>query len=223
LTAPEAYEEPLRQLQAKMQATSVGARHAAGSQTRNYAFGVPSPVRPIWFTEGAYYADDDKPSEPYHNWLKPLDSEVEAAGWQVKFNTLLLTYGVERIIYHSGTIGSLNNEDLAGVFFEWAGTPRKMLVAQSALASLLVPPVRPLGRLGSPQGTAAYGFESQGRTIIVAWAVEEAKPAIVSIAGKSWKAVDLQGNQLNAESVAVTERPVYFVTEKTKPEMLPWP
>ena len=126
---------------------------------------------------------------------------MEAAEWQVKFNTLLLSYGVERIIYHSGTIGSLNNEDLAGIFFEWAGTPRKMLVTQSALANLLVPPVRPLGRLASPPDTAAYGFESQGRTVIVAWAIEEAKPATVSIAGKGWKAVDLQGNQLNTESV----------------------
>jgi hypothetical protein len=201
LTAPEAYEEPLRQLQAKMQATRV--------------------VRPIWFTEGAYYADDDKPFEPYRSWLKPLDSEAEAAAWQVKFNTLLLSYGVERIIYHSGTIGRLNDEDLAGIFFEWAGMPRKMLATQSALANLLVPPIRPLGRLASPQGTAAYGFESQGRTVIVAWTPEEAKPVTISVAGKGWKAADLQGNQLNTESVIVTERPVYFVTERTKPEVFP--
>jgi hypothetical protein len=210
LTAPEAYEEPLRQLQAKMQAINVGARHA-------------SPVPPIWFTEGAYYADDDKPFEPYRDWLKPLDREVEAAEWQVKFDTLLLSYGVERIIYHSGTIGSLNDEDLSGIFFEWVGTPRKMLVTQSALANLFAPPVRPLGRLASPQDTAAYGFESQGRTILVAWAAEEAKPATISLAGKGWRAVDLQGNRLNVESVTLTERPVYFVTEALKPKMLPWP
>jgi len=202
LTAPEAYEEPLQQLRAKMAATRVN--------------------RPIWFTEGAYYADDDKPVEPYHEWLKPLDSEAEAAGWQVKFDTLLLTYGVERIIYHSGTIGGLNHEDLAGIFFEWAGTPRKMLATQSTLANLLVPPVRPLGRFASPQDTAAYGFESQGRTIIVAWAAEEAKPAAVPLTGKDWRAVDLQGNPLNKASIAVTERPVYFVTEGTKPDTLPW-
>ncbi len=204
LTAPEAYEEPLRQLREKM--------------------GTSRLVRSIWFTEGAYYADDDKPFEPYRSWLKPLDSEVEAAEWQVKFDTLLLSYGVERIIYHSGTIGSLNNEDLAGIFFEWAGTPRKMLVTQSALANLLAPPVRPLGRLKPPEDMAAYGFESQGRTIIVAWALEVGannhSPLQI---GKGWKAVDLQGSPLSAESVVVTERPVYFVTERIKPETLPWP
>jgi hypothetical protein len=189
-------------LQAKMQATRV--------------------VRPIWFTEGAYYADDDKPFEPYRDWLKPLDSEAEAAEWQVKFDTLLLSYGVERIIYHSGTIGSLNNEDLAGIFFEWAGTPRKMLVTQSALANLLVPPVRPLGRLAAPQDTAAYGFESHGRTVIVVWTAEEAQPTTVFLTGKGWKAVDIQGNPLSTENLVVTERPIYFVTEETKPVALPW-
>jgi hypothetical protein len=202
LTAPEAYEEPLRQLREKMR--------SAGAE------------KPIWFTEGAYYADDDKPSEPYRSWLKPVDSEIEAAEWQVKFNTLLLTYGVERIIYHSGTTGSLNNEDLSGIFFEWAGTPRKMLVTQSAMADLLVPPIRPLGRLDSPQDMAAYGFESQGRTIIVAWAMEEAKPTSIPMGPKGWKAVDLQGNQLNAQSLTVTERPIYFMTEGTGYKQLPW-
>jgi hypothetical protein len=128
-----------------------------------------------------------------YTWLKPLDGEAEAAEWQVKFDTLLLSYGVERIIYHSGTIGSLNHEDLAGIFFEWAGTPRKMLVAQSALANLLAPPVQSLGRLKAPEGLAAYGFESQGRTIIVAWAAEAGANNHSPLqAGKDWKAVDLQ-------------------------------
>jgi hypothetical protein len=202
LTAPEAYEEPLRQLRAKMQAS-----------------GTP---RPIWFTEGAYYADDDKPFEPYRSWLKPVDSEVEAAEWQVKFDTLLLAYGAERIVYHSGTIGSLNNEDLSGIFFEWAGAPRKMLVTQAALANLLVPPVRPLGRLESPPGIAAYGFESQGRTVLVVWAKQETQPTTIPLTGGNWNAIDLQGNQLDTENVLVTERPVYLTREGTNPGQLPW-
>jgi hypothetical protein len=202
LTASEAYEASLRQLREKM--------------------GTSRPARPIWFTEGAYYADDDKPFEPYHSWLKPLDSEAEAAEWQVKFDTLLLTYGVERIIYHSGTIGSLNNEDLAGIFFEWAGTPRKMLVTQATMANLLVPPIRPLGRLKAPEGMAAYGFESQGRTVIVVWALEEAGPMSLSVAGKTWKVVDLQGNPLDVQTVLVTERPTYLVADETGRETLPW-
>ena len=197
LTAPEEYEEPLRRLRARMR--SVGAD------------------KPIWFTEGAYYADDDKPFEPYGSrWLKPLEDEVEAAEWQVKFNTLLLTYGVEKIIYHSGTMGSLNNESLPGIFFEWAGAPRKMLVTQAAMANLFLDSASPLGRLEAPEMVRAYGFDINGRRIIVAWVEEDSEPVEISLTGKHWRAIDVQGNELRDYSVKLTERPVYLVAKEAE-------
>jgi hypothetical protein len=203
LTTPDAYEEPLQQLREKMR--------SAGAD------------KPIWFTEGAYYADDDMPFEPFDStWLKPAESEIEAAEWQVKFNTLLLAYGAEKIIYHSGTPGSLNNESLSGIFFEWAGAPRKMTATQSAMANLLVPPIRSLGRLEGPEMIKAYGFETDGQTVIVAWAKEDTATREISLAGKAWRAVDLQGNELKPDSVLLTERPVYFVSKGTKLRELPW-
>jgi len=203
LASPEAYEQPLQRLRQKIQSTGAD--------------------KPIWFTEGAYYADDDKPFEPYDStWLKPVDSETEAAEWQVKLNTLLLAYGAEKIIYHSGTPGTLNNESLSGIFFEWAGAPRKMLVTQAAMANLLVPPMRSLGCIASPKTVKAYAFESQGRKVVVAWTIEGAEPVNVSLAQTDWDAVDLQGNALIAPHVAVTHRPVYFVTKEAKPHDFPW-
>ena len=203
LTAPDTYEETLRELREKMQ--SVGAE------------------RPIWFTEGGYYADDDKPFEPYNSpWLEPVDSEVEASEWQVKLNTLLLAYGAETIIYHAGTCGSLNNEGLEGIFFEWAGEPRKMLVTQSAMANLLSPPIRSLGLIKSPEELTAYGFESDGQTVIVAWAKEGTGEREISLAGKPWRVVEFQGNELKVDRISLTGRPVYFVAEGTMPEEFPW-
>jgi hypothetical protein len=201
LTAPEEYEEPLRRLRHLMR--------SAGAD------------KPIWFTEGAYYADDDRPFEPYKAWLKPLESEVEAAEWQVKFNALLLAYGVERIIYHSGTSGSLNNESLSGIFFEWRGTPRKMLVTQAAMANLLGAETKPLGRVEAPEGVRAYRFLTEGGTVIVAWTEEDA--GLVRIApSKPWRAVDIQGNELEADEVTLRGRPVYFVAKGTHLKELPW-
>lgn len=203
LTEPDAYEETLRQLRSRMR--------SAGAD------------KPIWFTEGAYYADDDTSIEPYDStWLRPVDSEIEAAEWQVKFNTILLAYGVEKIIYHSGTPGSLNNDSLSGIFFEWAGTPRKMLVAQSAMANLLLPPVRSLGPLKSPETVKSYGFETDGRTVIIAWVKEGAEPRTISISGKTWRAMDIQGNELKVDSVSLSERPIFFVAKGTKLKELPW-
>jgi len=203
LTSPEAYEQPLRRLREKMR--------SLGSD------------KPIWFTEGAYYADDDKPYEPFDStWIKPVYSEAEAAEWQIKFNTILLAYGAEKIIYHSGTPGSLNNESLSGIFFEWAGAPRKMLVTQSAMANLLSPPIRSFGPAEGPGDIKSYRFETNGRTVIVAWLKEGLKPQRISLASEQWRAVDLQGNEIKAESVDLTERPVYFIAQGTTGGKLPW-
>jgi len=213
LTAPDTYEEPLQRVREQMNSLGVDI--------------------PVWLTEGAYYADDDKPfepwklawlkSEPWNNaWLEPLDSEINASEWQVKFNTLLLAYGAERIFYHSGASSSLNNEWLQGIFFEWAAAPRKMLVAQSAMANLLSPPIRPLGLIKSPKELKAYGFESDGRTVIVAWAKEGAGKREVFLDGKPWQVVDLQGNELDVDRISLTGRPVYFVAEGTMPKELLW-
>ncbi|MBN2129526.1 MAG: carbohydrate binding domain-containing protein [Sedimentisphaerales bacterium] len=203
LKAPDAFEQPLRQLRRRMR--------QAGAD------------KPIWFTEGAYYADDDMSYEPYEStWLTPVTSEVEAAEWQVKFNTLLLACGAEKIIYHSGTPGSLNNESLSGIFFEWAAAPRKMLATQAAMANLLVPPVRSLELPVAPDHLKAYGFESYRRTVIVAWAAEGAGPVTVSWTKGTWKAVDLLGNELDVTHLAITQRPVYLVSQKSKPGMVPW-
>jgi len=177
--------------------------------------------KPIWFTEGAYYADDDMPFEPYTAWLKPLDSELEASEWQVKFNTILMAYGVEKIIYHSGTPGSLNSESLDGILFEWAGTPRKMLVTQSAMANLFKTPIHSLGRIDAPEKISAYGFDTNDQTVIVAWS-EEGTKLEISLAGKSWRVVDIQGNELKTDSVTLTERPIYFVSKEKGMKELPW-
>lgn len=213
LTAPDAYEEPLRRLRERMRSAGLDI--------------------PIWFTEGAYYADDDKPFEPWklawlklepwsNTWLEPLDSEINASEWQVKFNTLLLAYGTEKIFYHSGASSGLNNEWLQGIFYEWAAAPRKMLVAQSAMANLLSPPIKSLGLIESPEELKAYGFESDGRIVIVTWAQEGAGKREISLAGKLWKVIDLQGNELEVDRISLTGRPVYFVAEGTMPKELPW-
>lgn len=194
VTAPEEYDRPFSQLRAKMRESNAD--------------------KPIWFTEGAYYADDDTPIKPYSSWLKPLDSELEASEWQVKFNAIILAYGVEKIIYHSGTPGSLNNESLDGIFFEWAGEPRKMLITQSAMSNIIRPPISSLGRLDSPDKVNAYGLICDGQTVVIAWADVGAKIDI-SISEK-WQAIDIQGNKIESDKLTLTERPVYFISKEVE-------
>ncbi len=192
LTAPEEYEEPLAKLRELMRKNGKDI--------------------PIWFTEGAYYADDDTPVDPFSEWLKPLGSEAEAAEWQVKFNIILMAYGVEKIIYHSGTPGSLNNESLSGIFFEWAGEPRKMLVTQSVMSNIFSDTLNSFGKIHAPEKVKAYRFESNSQTAIVAWMEEGAESQKVTIKNEIWRVLDLQGNEIKGDEVILTERPVYFIS-----------
>ncbi|MGQ9610457.1 MAG: carbohydrate binding domain-containing protein [bacterium] len=191
LTSPEQYDQPMAELRELM---------------RKYDMD-----KPIWFTEGSYYADDDTPVEPFSEWLKPLESEIQASEWQIKFNTILMSYGVKKIIYHSGTPGSINNESLSGIFFEWAGEPRKMLVTQSAMSNIFADNFKPIGKVKAPEKVKAYGFESNGKTIVIAWMEEGAKPTKIFLEGKSCNIIDLQGNVIKSNEIILTERPIYLV------------
>jgi len=202
LTTPDSYEIPMKELREQMRSVNMD--------------------KPIWFTEGAYYADDIMPYKPYTSWLKTLDSEKEAAEYQVKFNTILLAYGVEKFIYHSGTPGSINNDSLSGIFFKWGGTPRKMLVTQSAMSNILRLPIKSLGKIETSDSLKAYKFESDGRTVIVVWVEEGAKELGINLTEKGWQVLDIQGNPLETQNMVITEMPVYFVMEGIWTGKLPW-
>ena len=110
---------------------------------------------------------------------------------------------------------------ISGIFFEWAGAPRKVLVTQAAMANLLVPPIKTLGRLPSPDHVSAYGFQTSGRVVIVAWSDEHTQRADVP-SSKGWWVYDLQGNELDTVSFRITTRPACPVLRATTLTDLPW-
>ena len=62
--------------------------------------------RPIWITETAYSADDEPwitPANVYLTTPAYLASERMQAEYEVRYNTILLANGVEKIFYHAGT------------------------------------------------------------------------------------------------------------------------
>jgi len=185
-------------------------RYIAGFESLNEMMEKAGRPRPIWFTEGAYYADDDPPYEPYHSsWMKLVDSEMECAAYQVRFDAILLSYGARKIIYHSGTPGSLNDEELSGIFFEWEGAPRKMAVSQSVLTSLLGPDTRALGSMS--EQIRAYAFYSRGRTVVVLWN-DGFDRFTVTATGKA-RLLDIVGGEVEGRKTPITDTPCYVVLE----------
>ena len=52
--------------------------------------------------------------------------------------------------------------------------------------------------------------------------MEEYTKIEISLAGSLWRMVDLQGNELETDSITLKERPVYFVSEGKGLKGLPW-
>jgi len=95
------------------------------------------PEIPIWVTECGTYADDDLPVSPAFHWNAILGSERQCSEYLVRFAAVTLGHGVEKIFCHAGTVGTLNEENTEGIFFEYGGAPRKMLPAQAVSCRLI--------------------------------------------------------------------------------------
>jgi hypothetical protein len=186
-------------------------RYLAGLEGLNAAMEKAGGRKPIWDTEGAYYADDDVPFAPFTWWGTQLETERECAAYQVRLDVILIAAGTRKIIYHSGTPGSLNREDPAGIFFEWDGAPRKMAASQAALTALLGLDTVSLGALS--ETPRAYGFRSRGKTVVVVWNDGEGDFALTP--GREARLLDIVGNEVKERSVALGETPCYLVLDGT--------
>lgn len=172
-------------------------------------------AKPIWVTELGCYADDDPAITPFaasfgddamRNALKA--SEQEAAEWLIKFSTLVFANGGEKIFLHAGTCGEINGDSTGGTFFKSGGTPRKLLPAVAAMATLLPPSARFERAESLGDQVTAYWFTSGSKRVAVTWSQDgELHPLR---APAQAQVLDLMGNPAaNAKEVGGT--PVYLV------------
>ena len=193
--------------------------------------------KPIWATEAAYYGIDEY---PYLPWQPPvnhfaanrlLKNEQQAGDYIVRFSTIMLAYGVEKIFWHEPVVDDANKgiTDIENLFIGPGGLPRKPYVAIAALANVLGPTPVPGGQWQAPkemseQSTAhvhGYAFDCGDHSVLIAWATgtEGAKGAE---AAEAWAltrpaqthAQNIAGAALEDRTVALSESPV-FITSKT--------
>ncbi|HIQ21926.1 MAG TPA: hypothetical protein EYH34_11930 [Planctomycetes bacterium] len=200
---PELYERPLADTWGKMQRRG--------------------EAKPIWLTEFGCYADDDPYLTPSRigdaamsraNW----PSEREAAEALVQTAAVFLSHGVRKIFFHAGTCGTINGRDGGGIFFEYAGAPRKMYVAVSVLANLLgpnpqpVPLTKPMATAtGSPQPSRlhAYLFKTPSGAVAILWSRAH-KPIEFELPG-TVRALDIMGNPRPGKTLKPTCTPIYLL------------
>ena len=189
-------------------------RYLAELERMNQMLREAGRTVPIWFTEGAYYGDDDLATEPYQPGdplLRPLESELLCASYQARLNMILLSQNVRRIIYHAGAVGPLNDDYPGGIFFTWDGAPRKMVAAQAAMSRLLGPDTECVGSLW--ERPRSFAFRSRGRTVVGLWDEEGEGRTLETAAAAPVQVLDLVGAQVEEARVMLGETPYYVVVE----------
>ncbi len=169
--------------------------------------------KPIWLTEYGYYADDE-PSRvpmPYSSFNTPLESEQLQAAYAVRWATVVLAGGVEKVFYHAGTCDTLNRDSLQGIFFEYAGTPHKIYAAQAVMSHLLTPQMRFLQRLVLPEKVRGYLFGDGDRLVAVVWAVRGAQPPAIRLADTRVQLCDIAGRPQQSRQFTPSGTPVYLI------------
>jgi hypothetical protein len=182
---------------------------------------------PIWVTECGYYGEDDRPWSP---WVAPkghfsathlLPDERRCSDYTIRFALIMLAHGVEKIFYHQGCEGEVNNGsvDLENPLLGPRAMPQKLSSAHATLANLLGPRPRFAGALAKsdPRGSPAesvhgFAFQCGNRAVLSAWVGERAS------AQSSWgievpshvKACNIVGAPLSTTTVELGSSPIYL-------------
>jgi hypothetical protein len=157
-----------------------------------------------------HYGEDDLPFTPFSpgdSLMRPLDSELECAAYQARFNVILMSQNVRMIIYHAGTGGSLNDPSVGGVFFKWDGAPRKMAISQSVMTSLFGGDTRYIG--SASDRVRSFAFHSRGRTVVAIW--DEKRQHLALTPPRGAEVIDLAGARVKNAHVTLDEIPCYIV------------
>jgi hypothetical protein len=174
--------------------------------------------KPIWVTEFSYYAVDNLPRRPFvpqpEAWAEErlLDSERQCADYTLRFFTVMLSHGVQKIFIHSGANGTVNEPNFECALFDHDGAPRKLLPALAMLTQVLGPSPECTGmkRIGTDAHVA--GFETGRQAVLVLWQAEDGRgPDLLLPSGSDLTWMDAMGRKTNARPTKLSNSLTYLV------------
>ena len=169
--------------------------------------------KPIWLTEYGYYADDEPWAVPMPSsgFNRPLASESLQCAYAVRWATLMLANGVDKVFYHAGTCDGVNSDSLQGIFYEYGGQPHKIYAAQAVMSHLFTPACRFVKRLALGQGAKGYLFRDGGRLVAVVWAPRGVRPKPIELGDNRLRVWDIMGRPQKAGRLALSGTPLYVL------------
>ena len=183
-------------------------------------------VRPIWFTEFAYYADDDCWIEPFNTFLNfsgagagyHQANERIQAEYQVRIAVTMFAHGVDKLFFHAGTGSAINHGNLWTMFLRYGSEPFKNYETQAVMARLLTPDCKFIKRLLPDEPVKAYLFGDGKQTVAVVWSPAGENPKPVQLTGAKLQLWDLVGRQQASRTFTPSGSPVYIIGEGVSPE-----
>jgi len=170
--------------------------------------------KPIWITEFSYYGIDNPPRIPFipepNVWAEDrlLDDEKRCADYTIRFLTIMLYEGVERVFLHSGTDSAVNEPVTECCFFDYGGVPRKVAPALAVFCSLMGSKRMPMSISKSPNGFYGMVFEADKNAVAVLWSTGS---TMTLDAPQGTRCLDEMGNVQSNKALKISQSPVYVV------------
>jgi len=182
--------------------------------------------RPIWFTEFAYYADDETWIEPFNAFISfsgagagyHLPNEQIQAQYQVRIAVTMFAHGVDKLFFHAGTGSAINHGNLWTMFLRYGSEPFKNYASQAVMAKLLTPDCKFVKKLLPGEPVKAYLFGDGKQTVGVVWTTAGEKPKEVQLTNTKLQWWDLVGRPQASRKFTPSETPVYIVGEGVSAE-----
>jgi hypothetical protein len=174
--------------------------------------------KPVWITEFGYYAVDDPPRKPFFLSgtseldMPILENEKQCADFTVRFFTVMLSRGVEKVFIHSGASGAVNASALECPLFADPGSPRKLFPALAVFTDILGANPKSAGWRSLGPGMYCFAFETGSKAVLVMWRDESVSSApIAPPRGKDLVWMDEMGRKLPNAPGELSPSPVYLV------------
>ena len=168
-------------------------------------------AKPLWMTEFSYFGTDDLPRKPFVPipglWSEPqLLSEKQVADYIVRYATIFLGRGGEKIFLHSGCTGSVNKPGTESCLFA-DGAVRKAFPALAVFNENMGAAPRYVADRALADGFG-FAFEAGARSTVVLW--DPAGRATVTIP-PGLECQDVMGRGLKGTTLRLGDSPVYLL------------
>ncbi len=167
--------------------------------------------KPMWMTEFSYFGTDDLPRKPFtpipglFSETKLL-SEKDVADYTVRYCTIFLGRGGEKIFLHSGCIGSVNKPGTESCLFA-DGAVRKVFPAMAVFTELMGANPKHVADK-TDGGGLVFAFETGSQAVLVLWDPDEKATAGIP-AGTT--CLDVMGRKLDQPTMHLDRSPIYLV------------